>query len=272
MGNVFVFSPTDELFWENAIAYHGDKPCWGWLLDGGLDNQNIRNMWIFVGPPHLGKYSFTTHRNYMNMYSQTIGRFVWEHQDFFAVLAEALNIDVRFVQGDYLYPIIIQKVNRNNYWFAHYHRVLWENSPYETLDKLDHKLTHEENYSLYTEQAINHVFMGGLGNAAFGPKICHYYINNAYKSGVLDAMYSIECARTIEYSIEERKHTKSDSPFYLSQQYVEAYLENAFPECKCPGPQCKRTITINNARRSTANDYLRYFRQALDTYRRYYYF
>lgn len=189
----FANSPSD--FFSNISGSSVNRECWGWFyVNIRMLDKLGKNVYLFTGPHKFqvedGSNPTFASSRYLTVYSETVGRFIYEHKEFFSLLAKELGVKVAFVDCGYKYPFLVGTFNQENYKFHHFLRNFWSNvgsSPKAM------KVFFDKGYDTFLEEVMVNFGVGPY--VAFSNKYIPDYMVNDPK--YFDMLYSPEAAMFI---------------------------------------------------------------------------
>lgn len=211
----FADEPTD--FFSNLSGIKRSRECWGWFhynISRMLDLEN--RIFLFAGPSKIlltnsPNPTFPSGR-YFNFYNTTIGRFLWEHKEFFQVLAEELGVSCAFVKvKGYKYPFMVGTFGRANYRWHHFNRNFWRIANNKSVVNDTYV---KEGYDAYLNSVCAH--LGGVSYCGFSQSYIPQEIqgNREY----LDILFSPKAAKFIG------DYMKKDYSYYNSSLGLQKYI------------------------------------------------
>lgn len=217
IGMSFAKEPQD--FFAKVLAYRSYKVCWQPFhlnIDSKLGKYSNK-LWVFVGPSNIHTYKKEykyPQEDFLQVFTQIYGRFIFEHKDFFEVLAGGLGNKIAFVDIGFEYPILVATVSSSNYKFHHFVRNIWAYRIYASYKSRDSKVIKEgDTYNDVMERHVKH--LGGHAYCGFSRSL----IADIDPLEYLDILFSPKSADFLLWYIKHRSNSYSYASQAL-QKYV----------------------------------------------------
>lgn len=209
----------DEIFVNSAVI---EKVCWAWFFSLNERELNDSPMWAFSAPANIGTLNILDDtQEWLEVYTSTIGRFVWEkYDDFFGPLYAKAGLENVFVSlKGYTYPILVTKPTQSNVKALYAERWMWDSL----------KLPDNLDYQAFKHLAAYHICWHCEKHNAHVPFYNYGWFpeNLINKPELLDYVYSNDIAEVFWSGFKRKGYSQHDDAVRAVKEYTKYPIKNS---------------------------------------------